>query len=108
MQSTCHDSQAETLGQSLAQTQSSVQTQPLAQSQTSPGPRHVAIIMDGNGRWAQRRGEPRSQGHLAGATAVRRTIEAAPNLGIRTLTVLRQIAADKKVAGLAATARAMG
>jgi len=92
MQSTCHDTQAETLGQSTIQ--SSVQTQPISQTQTAPGPRHVAIIMDGNGRWAQRRGEPRSQGHLAGATAVRRTIEAAPNLGIRTLTMFAFAAAN--------------
>jgi undecaprenyl diphosphate synthase len=48
---------------------------------------HVAIIMDGNGRWAQRRGEPRVEGHRAGARAVRRSIEAAPALGIGTLTL---------------------
>jgi undecaprenyl diphosphate synthase len=48
---------------------------------------HVAIIMDGNGRWATRRGLPRSTGHRAGADAVRRTIEAAPDLGIATLSL---------------------
>lgn len=48
---------------------------------------HVAIIMDGNGRWAKARGLPRVAGHRAGAEAVRRTIEAAPKLGIRTLTL---------------------
>jgi undecaprenyl diphosphate synthase len=48
---------------------------------------HVAIIMDGNGRWAQRRGKPRVEGHRAGARAVRRSIEAAPALGIGTLTL---------------------
>lgn len=48
---------------------------------------HVAIIMDGNGRWATRRGLPRPAGHRAGADAVRRVIEAAPNLGIATLTL---------------------
>ena len=48
---------------------------------------HVAIIMDGNGRWALTRGRPRTAGHLAGADAVRRTVEAAPDLGIRTLTL---------------------
>ncbi len=48
---------------------------------------HVAIIMDGNGRWATARGLPRVAGHQAGAEAVRRTIEAAPKLGIRTLTL---------------------
>ena len=50
-------------------------------------PRHTAIIMDGNGRWAQARGLPRSAGHRAGATAVRRTIETAPSLGITALTL---------------------
>ena len=48
---------------------------------------HVAIIMDGNGRWATRRGLPRGAGHARGADAVRRTVEAAPDLGIRTLTL---------------------
>ncbi len=48
---------------------------------------HVAIIMDGNGRWAQRRGRPRTAGHEAGAQALRRTIEAAPAAGVGTLTV---------------------
>jgi undecaprenyl diphosphate synthase len=48
---------------------------------------HVAIIMDGNGRWAKARGLPRTTGHRAGARAVRRIVEAAPGLGIRTLTL---------------------
>jgi undecaprenyl diphosphate synthase len=48
---------------------------------------HVAIIMDGNGRWAQARGRPREWGHRRGAEAVRRVVEAAPALGIRTLTL---------------------
>ena len=48
---------------------------------------HVAIVPDGNGRWATARGLPRTAGHRAGAEAVRRTIEAAPALGIRTLTI---------------------
>jgi undecaprenyl diphosphate synthase len=48
---------------------------------------HVAINMDGNGRWAILRGRPREEGHVVGATAVRRTVEAAPNLGITTLTL---------------------
>jgi undecaprenyl diphosphate synthase len=48
---------------------------------------HVAIIMDGNGRWATRRGLPRAAGHRAGAEAVRRAVEAAPSLGVRTLTL---------------------
>jgi undecaprenyl diphosphate synthase len=48
---------------------------------------HVAIIMDGNGRWATARGLPRVAGHRAGADSVRRTIEAAPSLGISVLTL---------------------
>jgi undecaprenyl diphosphate synthase len=48
---------------------------------------HVAINMDGNGRWALARGRPREEGHLAGAAAVRRTVEAAPAFGITTLTL---------------------
>jgi undecaprenyl diphosphate synthase len=48
---------------------------------------HVAVIMDGNGRWAARRGLPRTTGHRQGAEAVRRTLEAAPGLGITDLTV---------------------
>jgi undecaprenyl diphosphate synthase len=48
---------------------------------------HVAIIMDGNGRWALGRGLPRVAGHRAGAAAVRRVVEAAPDLGIHTLTL---------------------
>ncbi len=48
---------------------------------------HVAIIMDGNGRWAQARGLPRIAGHRRGATAVRRAIAAALKFGVRTLTL---------------------
>jgi undecaprenyl diphosphate synthase len=48
---------------------------------------HVAIIMDGNGRWATARGLPRIEGHRRGAAAVRRTVEAARRLGVRTLTL---------------------
>ena len=48
---------------------------------------HVAMIMDGNGRWARQRGLPRAAGHRAGVTAVRRVIEAAPRLGIRMVTL---------------------
>ena len=48
---------------------------------------HVAIIMDGNGRWATRRGLPRVAGHRAGAKAVRKIVEAAPTLGVSTLTL---------------------
>ena len=48
---------------------------------------HAAIIMDGNGRWATTRGLPRIAGHRAGAEALRRTVESAPDAGIGTLTV---------------------
>ncbi len=48
---------------------------------------HVAIIMDGNGRWATRRGLPRQAGHAAGADAIQRVAEAASDLGIGTLTL---------------------
>lgn len=48
---------------------------------------HVAIIMDGNGRWARARRRPRIAGHREGAKAVRRVVEAAPELGITTLTL---------------------
>ena len=50
-------------------------------------PLHVAIIADGNGRWATQRGLPRSAGHRAGAQAARYVIEAAPRLGVHTLTL---------------------
>jgi len=50
-------------------------------------PQHVAIIMDGNGRWAQERGLPRIAGHEAGMRAVRRTVRAADEFGIRVLTL---------------------
>ena len=50
-------------------------------------PQHVAIIMDGNGRWAQARGLPREVGHERGVEALRRTVEACRELGLTTLTV---------------------
>jgi undecaprenyl diphosphate synthase len=50
-------------------------------------PKHVAIIMDGNGRWAQQQGKNRLRGHEAGAKAVRKTVEAAAKLGIKHLTL---------------------
>src|SRR5256885_5629481 len=48
---------------------------------------HVAIVMDGNGRWATRRGLPRAAGHRAGAEAVRRIVRIAPGCGITALTL---------------------
>jgi len=53
----------------------------------SDNPRHVAIIMDGNGRWAKARGLPRALGHREGVQALKRTIQAAPTFGIQCLTV---------------------
>ena len=50
-------------------------------------PSHIAIIMDGNGRWAKSRGLPRIEGHRRGAEAVRRVVEAASNIGISYLTL---------------------
>jgi undecaprenyl diphosphate synthase len=59
---------------------------------TAPGaedgaPRHVAIIMDGNGRWAAARGLPRTEGHRRGVEALRKTVRAAGELGIQILTI---------------------
>ncbi len=63
----------------------------------SEAPRlHVAIISDGNGRWAASRGMPRCAGHRAGAEAARRVIEAAPRLGIHTLTLFALSSANWK------------
>ena len=68
----------------------------MAASQTAPakggpGPEptglHVAIVMDGNGRWAKRRNLPRTLGHQAGVEALKRIVQAAPDLGIRWLTM---------------------
>ena len=50
-------------------------------------PRHVAIIMDGNGRWAKRRGKPRTEGHRAGAIAAREIVEHCARLGLKQLTL---------------------
>ncbi|MBV9671864.1 MAG: isoprenyl transferase [Verrucomicrobia bacterium] len=50
-------------------------------------PRHIAVIMDGNGRWARQRGWPRSRGHLEGAKAVRECVEGCLDLGVEVLTL---------------------
>jgi len=60
---------------------------PTLQNTDKPPPAHVAIIMDGNGRWAKARGLPRTAGHAKGAEAVRRTVEVAGQMGIRYLTL---------------------
>ncbi len=59
----------------------------LPEPATAPVPRHVAIIMDGNGRWAAARGLPRWAGHHAGIASVRRTVEEARKAGVRYLTL---------------------
>src|SRR6059058_5526921 len=50
-------------------------------------PRHVGIIMDGNGRWARRRGRPASFGHRAGVRAIKRALQACEDLGVHTLSI---------------------
>src|ERR1700747_3261124 len=68
--------------------QLTVQQIPTVQPIIAQAPRlHVAIISDGNGRWATSRGLPRSAGHRAGAETARRVIQAAPRMGIHTLTL---------------------
>ena len=58
-----------------------------AGSREGAAPLHVAIIMDGNGRWAKRRGLPRTLGHREGVKALKRTVEGAPDCGVGILTV---------------------
>jgi undecaprenyl diphosphate synthase len=63
---------------------------PLPKTENSAGfevPRHVAIIMDGNGRWASARGLPRTEGHRRGVEALRATVRAAGEMGIEVLTI---------------------
>lgn len=59
----------------------------LQELNTDELPQHIAVIMDGNGRWAQQQGKNRLRGHEAGAKAVRNTVEAAAKLGIKHLTL---------------------
>ena len=56
-------------------------------TQPNSGPNHVAIIMDGNGRWAQERGRPRLVGHHAGAKRVKEIVRACPDVGVKYLTI---------------------
>ena len=82
----------------------SSQPSPIVLQQPTPVPQelvprrslHVAIISDGNGRWATSRGLPRSAGHRAGAQSARRIIAAAPALGIHTLTLFALSSANWK------------
>ncbi len=59
----------------------------MSKTEKMPVPRHIAIIMDGNGRWAKKRGLPRTAGHAAGAEAFRRTANYCRTLGVEYLTV---------------------
>jgi undecaprenyl diphosphate synthase len=63
------------------------EAEPVADQGGKSVPRHVAIIMDGNGRWAKQRGLPRVAGHRAGAEAVRRALQAAADNGVDVLTL---------------------
>ena len=63
---------------------SASQSEPLAPEQL---PRHVAVIMDGNGRWAQQQGLPRIEGHRRGVTSVRKCVEECARIGIGQLTL---------------------
>ncbi len=75
--------------------QSPITQLPLPREEQSHG-LHVAIISDGNGRWGVARGLPRTAGHRAGADTVRRIVEAAPRLGIGTLTLFALSSANWK------------
>ncbi len=76
-------------GERLTPVAAPVETAPLAPAAPRPDslPRHVAIIMDGNGRWAMTRGLPRIEGHRRGVASVRRTTEQCVRLGIEQLTL---------------------
>lgn len=65
----------------------SVETNALGEIPPERTPKHVAIIMDGNGRWAQQQGLPRLEGHLRGVESVRRIMDACRDLGIEILTL---------------------
>ena len=60
---------------------------PLARVPRDRWPRHVAVIMDGNGRWAQSRGLPRAAGHREGVETVRRVVTESARLGLEALTL---------------------
>ena len=62
-------------------------TQATAKTEKTPGPVHVAIIMDGNGRWAKQRGLPRLKGHEQGAESVRVAVRSCRNAGVKYLTL---------------------
>lgn len=76
-----------TRGREKSSPSSSVVTQPAASEYAVPTPRHIAIIMDGNGRWATKRHLPRLAGHKAGVSALRRIVECAADEHIEMLSV---------------------
>jgi undecaprenyl diphosphate synthase len=71
----------------VSETPASLEAQPAAGDSGAAVPRHVAIIMDGNGRWAKARGLPRAAGHRAGAEAARKVLRAAGEAGVECLTL---------------------
>src|SRR5271168_1289264 len=71
----------------LLESQHRDETDLLAQLDPARLPRHIAIIMDGNGRWAKRRHLPRIAGHRAGASSARQVIETCARMGIPALTL---------------------
>lgn len=71
----------------ISETEVSQDTDAVVDDLTFEVPRHVAIIMDGNGRWASARGLPRVEGHRRGVEALRRTIRAAGEIGIQIITI---------------------
>lgn len=71
----------------MSEAQSPPNANPASDAPAFEVPRHVAIIMDGNGRWAAARGLPRVEGHRRGVEALRRTIRAAGEIGIKVLTI---------------------
>src|SRR5687768_7198676 len=71
----------------IANTTDATDAGPLDDVPPDRRPHHIAVIMDGNGRWAQRRGLPRIEGHRHGVASVRRTTEEAARLGIGQLTM---------------------
>ena len=62
-------------------------TSTLTESPLGVAPRHIAIVLDGNGRWAEQRGLPRTEGHLRGATTVKEIVEESARLGVGRLTL---------------------
>src|SRR5437763_14184874 len=71
----------------MPRSRKSCRSDPLPENKQSHLPKHVAVIMDGNGRWAKKRFLPREAGHYAGMSAVRETVRAACDMGLENLTL---------------------